>query len=146
MGLCGDYVLRVGNIVKDGSCRKLVSTSNIATDDYFSVSKFLANNNISPSTFKIYDISAPSSGQPVATLASSYSPSINPINGSVYSVIKQIKLVFIKSGSSYSVDDASSYIVVGLVTLNSSSYVYLKYSYDFISKASDYSYSSSIGY
>ena len=143
MGLCGDYVLRVGNIVKDGSCRKLVSTSNIATDDYFSVSKFLANNNISPSTFKIYDISTPSSGQPVETLASSYSPSIN---GNVYSVIKQIKLVFIKSGSSYIVDADSSYIVVGLVTLNPSSYVYLKYSYDFISKANDYSYSSSIGY
>jgi hypothetical protein len=143
MGLCGDYVLRVGNIVKDGSCRKLVSTSNIATDDYFSVSKFLANNNISPSTFKIYDISAPSSGQPVATLASSYSPSIN---GNVYSVIKQMQLVFIKSGSSYIVDADSSYIVVGLVTLNPSSYVYLKYSYDFISKANDYSYSSSIGY
>ena len=143
MGLCGDYVLRIGNIIKDGSCRSLVSTSNIATHDYFSVSKFLANNNISPSNFKIYDMNAPSTEQPTINNASSYSPSVN---GNIYSVIKQIKLVFIKSASGYVVDDVSSYIVVGSVTLNPSSYVYLKYSYDFISKASDYSYSSSIGY
>lgn len=118
MGLCEDYVLRVGNIIKDGSCRKLVKTSSIATDPYFSVQTFLGNiNNIVLSTFKIYEMNVPSSSQLIATStsASNYNSSIN---GNVYSVIKQIKLVFIKSGTAYSIDYDSSYIVVGLVTLN----------------------------
>lgn len=116
MGLCEDYVLRVGNIIKDGSCRKLVKTSTIATDAYFSVQTFLGNiNNIVLSTFKIYEMNVPSSSQPIATFASNYNSSSN---GNVYSVIKQIKLVFIKSGTAYSIDYDSSYIVVGLVTLN----------------------------
>lgn len=116
MGLCEDYVLRVGNIIKDGSCRKLVKASTIATDPYFSVQTFLGNiNNIVLSTFKIYEINVPSSSQLNATSASNYNSSIN---GNVYSVIKQIKLVFIKSGTAYSIDYDSSYIVVGLVTLD----------------------------
>jgi hypothetical protein len=143
MGLCSDYVLRKGQIIKDGSCRKFVSTSNIATDGYLSVSIFLGNNNINPSTFKIYDMNQPSSAQATSSLASTYVPTVS---GSTYSVIKQINLVFIKSGTGYIVDDTSSYIVVGSVTLNPSSYVYIKYSYDFISKVGDYSYSSNIGY
>lgn len=143
MGLCGDYILKRGQVIKDGSCRKFVSTANIFTDDYLSVSKFLANNNIGASAFKIYDINRPSSEQAISTFASSYFPTKT---GDVYSVIKQIKLVFIKSGNGYIIDLDSSYILVGSVTLTTYAYVYIKYSYDFISQAGDYSYSSSIGY
>jgi hypothetical protein len=92
MGLCGDYVLRRGQVIKDGSCRKFVSTANIFTDDYLSVSKFLANNNIGASAFKVYDINLPSSEQATSTFASAYFPTKT---GDVYSVIKQIKLVLI---------------------------------------------------
>lgn len=82
-----------------------------------------------------------SSIPPSTTIADT---SIPACSGSVCYVIKQIKLFFISSTSS--VDYTASYIVVGKTTVGSPSYLYLRYSYQFIQDVKLYPFSSNLAY
>jgi hypothetical protein len=70
--------------------------------------------------------------------------SIPSCSGNVCYVIKQIKLFFISSTSA--VDYTSSYIVVGKTTVGSPSYLYLRYSYQFVQAVQLYPFSSNPAY
>ena len=60
-------------------------------------------------------------------------------------VIKLIKLFFIK-GSTTSIDYTASYLVVGVAYINSPSYIYIDYNYQFIYDKQSYAYPVNQGY
>jgi hypothetical protein len=60
-------------------------------------------------------------------------------------VIKLIKLFFIK-GSTTTIDYTSSYLVIGVAYVNSPSYIYIDYSYQFILNKQSFPYPANQGY
>jgi hypothetical protein len=81
-----------------------------------------------------------------STMASGTSSSCS--GGGTCYVIKQIKLTFIRSGSSSTIDYNSSYIVMGntYININGPTYISIKYIYQFISAVNNYGQSSTKGY
>jgi hypothetical protein len=122
------------------------STASITSVNLLNPSSFCTANSLDPTQLKSFDLSSTSltSSTTVSALTTSFactaSGSTNQCN-----VIKQIKLFFIK-GSSTTIDYTSSYIVIGPAYVNSPCYISIKYSYEFMSKALDFPYSSLKGY
>lgn len=141
-GVCGQQALKDMNLVLDGSCKVLLSsTSALSANTYLSLSAFTAANNIILNSLTVYSLSTPSS-----TGAASLTSSSTSCSGTTCTVIKQIKLNFIKNGGSTTIDYTTSYIVIGTTIINSSTYVYIKYSYQFLSQSLNFPYTSNIGY
>lgn len=142
MGLCSSFVLRDMNNIQDDSCRTYVgSTSDVSSHDFLTLSKFASNNNLLTTSLPVYYMKDATSPLINSTFSASSSCS-----GTTCLVIKQIKLNFIKSGSTSTVDYSSSYIVMGNTYVNGPTYINIKYSYGFISKTSNYGYSSTVAY
>lgn len=86
------------------------------------------------------------------TMTSASTPAQTPTTlstscvGTTCLVVKQIRLFFIKSGSSVALDNSSSYVVLGNTVVSSATYVYLKYSYQFIPQAAMFPYTANVGY
>jgi hypothetical protein len=80
----------------------------------------------------------------VSALTTSFACSVSGNTNQCY-VIKLIKLFFIK-GSATTIDYTSSYLVVGAAYINSPSYIYIDYNYQFISNQQSYPYPANQGY
>lgn len=145
MGLCGKYTLKDMNIIQDGACRVYLTTSTLSTNSYLSLSTFASNNNLALGSLVVYFLTTPSAPLQNITLASAATAS-NTCTGTTCMVIKQVKLNFIKTSSSVTVDYNSSYIVMGNTDISTGAYVYVKYSYQFIPQVMTFASSSSVGY
>lgn len=140
MGICGQHALRDMNNIQEGECRALLSsTAALASNPFLSLALFKQNNNLNNS-LQVYHMATPSAPSQTATTATT------ACTGSTCLVVKQVVLFFIKSASSVSVDYSSSYVVLGNTVVTGSTYVYIKYSYQFVSQSGNFPYSSTIGY
>ncbi len=144
LGTCGDYTLRDMNNIQDDSCRAYISASassgTVLAHDYLSFPQFADNNNLVKSSLNVYFLKDPSTSSVNTSSASS------SCSGNICQVIKQIKLTFIKNSTSTLIDYNSSYIVMGNTLISGPTYINIKYSYSFISKSSNYGYSSAKAY
>lgn len=126
--------------IMEGECRVLFSsTGSLSTNNFLSLALFKTNNNLG-GALQIYVLASNTAAAQNASTSSS------TCTGNLCLVVRQVKLFFIKSGGSVSVDYSSSYVVLGNIALNVPTYVLIKYSYQFISQAGNYPYSSTIGY
>jgi hypothetical protein len=99
----------------------------------------MSNNNLNGS-LQVYLMTAPSAAaQSNTTLSTS-------CTGTTCLVVKQVRLFFLRTASTVSVDYSSSYVVLGNTVISAGSYVYLKYSYQFLSQAGNFPYPSTVGY
>ena len=140
MGVCGQYTLRDMYNIQEGECSVLLpSTASLSTNSFLSLSQFKTNNNLGAS-LQVYLMTTNTAAAQTATNSTS------TCTGNLCLVVRQIRLFLIKSGGTITVDYSSSYVVMGNITLSVPTYVLIKYSYQFISQAGNYPYSSSIGY
>lgn len=140
MGVCGQYTLRDMHNIQEGECRVLFSsTGSLSSNNFLSLSQFKNSNNLSGS-LQVYVMSTNTAA------ALNGSTSSSSCTGNLCLVVRQVKLFFIKNGGTVTVDYSSSYVVLGNIVLNAPTYVLIKYSYQFISQAGNYPYSSTTGY
>jgi hypothetical protein len=140
MGVCGQYTLRDMHSIQEGECSVLLSsTGGLSSNGFLSLALFKTNNNLNAS-LQVFQMEAPTAAAQTNTTVVSGCPL------TLCTVVRQVRLFFIKSGGAVSVDYSSSYVVLGKIKLTAPTYVLLKYSYQFVSQAGNYPYSSTIGY
>jgi hypothetical protein len=134
------------NNIQDDACRVYASSSSaVSSNNYLSLSTFVSNNNLAAGSLVVYLLTNPSTPMQNSNLASSAAVATS-CTGTTCLLIKQIKLFFIKTATSVTIDYSSSYIVMGNTVISDPTYVYVKYSYQFISQTANYPYSSNQGY